>query len=244
MKKLLTTAVFLLIALTNASRVMKKILILAVVLTSAGTIAQEKTLERLQKELQSMSNCQISLTHELCDLDILDPEVAGTLRQIHSYRDRLTIPRQGNTTNISGECYTSSILKPTPFMGNNGEVFILQDRSIWEVKYEYSYMYQYNPGVVVCPSRRTLIINDTTLNIENISRAGTEIMFSNVSGSWEGWNGDTIVRLMNGQIWEQVGLGLSLSLGLGNEVFVYQKNGMHYMAVEDEDQAVAVRRLN
>ncbi|MDB9969047.1 hypothetical protein OAE08_05205 [Gammaproteobacteria bacterium] len=195
-----------------------------------------------------MSSCQISLTHELCDLSILDPEVVSTLRQIHSYRDHpqelITIPSQGNTANFSGDCYTSSILKPIPFMGNNGEVFILQDRSIWEVKYEYEYMYEYNPSVVVCPSRGSLIIDDTSLNIANISRAGTEIMFSNVSGSWEGWSGDTIVRLVNGEIWEQVGLGLSLSLGLGNEVFVYQKNGMYYMAVEDEDEAVAVRRLN
>ena len=215
---------------------------------SVAANAQEKTLERLQKEFQSMSSCQISLTHELCDLSILDSELAGTLRQIHSYRDRpqelITIPSQGNTANGSGDCYTSSILKPIPFMGNNGEAFILQDRSIWEVKYEYEYMYEYNPSVVVCPSRGSLIIDDTSLNIANISRAGTEIMFSNVSGSWEGWSGDTIVRLVNGEIWEQVGLGLSLSLGLGNEVFVYQKNGMYYMAVEDEDEAVAVRRLN
>ena len=215
---------------------------------SVAANAQEKTLERLQKELQSMRSCQISLTHELCDLSILDSELAGTLRQIHSYRDRpqelITIPSQGNTANVSGDCYTSSILKPIPFMGNNGELFILQDRSIWEVKYEYEYMYEYNPSVVVCPSRGSLIIDDTSLNIANISRAGTEIMFSNVSGSWEGWSGDTIVRLVNGEIWEQVGLGLSLSLGLGNEVFVYQKNGMYYMAVEDEDEAVAVSRLN
>ena len=37
------------------------------------------------------------------------------------------------------DCYDSSILKPTPFMGNNGEVFQLSDGSLWEVKYEYEY---------------------------------------------------------------------------------------------------------
>lgn len=31
-------------------------------------------------------------------------------------------------------CYESSILSPTPFMGNNGEIFKLADGSIWEVK--------------------------------------------------------------------------------------------------------------
>jgi hypothetical protein len=35
-----------------------------------------------------------------------------------------------------------------------------------------------------------------------------------------------------------------MSLGLGNPVLIYEKNGMHYMMVEDEDEAVAVRKLN
>jgi hypothetical protein len=58
--------------------------------------------------------------------------------------------------NSSGGCYDSSITKPVPFMGNNGEVFILSDRSIWEVKYEYEYMYEYYPSVAICPSKNLL----------------------------------------------------------------------------------------
>ena len=144
-------------------------------------------------------------------------------------------------------CYKSSIQKPQPFMGNNGEVFTLSDGSIWEVKYEYEYMYEYYPNVVICPETNTLIIEGKKLNVANISgggeSAGGSVIESNVNGSWEGWQGDTIVKLMNGQIWQQVGLHLSLSLGLGSEVLIYQKGGLHYMLIEGEDEAVAVMRL-
>ena len=71
----------------------------------------------------------------------------------------------------------------------------------------------------------------------------TSVIDTTVDGDWTGGRGDTIVRLMNGQVWEQVGLALSLSLGLGNDVLIYERSGMHYMMVDGEDEAVMVRRL-
>ena len=146
------------------------------------------------------------------------------------------------------QCYESTINKPQPFMGNDGEVFILSDGSIWEVKYEYEYMYEYYPDVVICPNKNILIINDKELDIEYLSsgsvvNGNASVVKSYIDGEWGGWQGDTIVKLMNGQIWEQFGLHLSLSLGLGNEVHVYQEYGTWYMQVEGEDEAVAVIRI-
>ena len=66
------------------------------------------------------------------------------------------------------DCYSSSITSPTPFMGNNGEVFRLADGSIWEVKYEYEYLYEYYPEVVICPSKGILIIDDDQLNVQRL----------------------------------------------------------------------------
>ena len=72
---------------------------------------------------------------------------------------------------IAGGCYESSIQSPTPFMGNDGEVFKLIDGSVWEVKYEYEYMYEYYPSVIVCPDRGKLVIGDKKLNVELLSTA-------------------------------------------------------------------------
>ena len=36
-------------------------------------------------------------------------------------------------------------------MGNNDEVFVLLDGSVWQIKYEYEYMYEYYPSIFACP---------------------------------------------------------------------------------------------
>lgn len=69
----------------------------------------------------------------------------------------------------AGKCYESSIQKPVPFMGNDGEIFKLADGSLWEVKYEYEYMYEYYPDVIICPDKGKLIIKDKKLNVEKVN---------------------------------------------------------------------------
>ena len=67
------------------------------------------------------------------------------------------------------KCYESIIQKPSPFMGNDGEIFKLSDGSLWEVKYEYEYLYEYNPDVIICPDKGKLIINNKKLNVEKVN---------------------------------------------------------------------------
>mgnify|MGYP003451238141 CR=1 FL=1 len=67
------------------------------------------------------------------------------------------------------KCYEASIVKPTPFMGNDGEILKLSDGTLWEVKYEYEYMYEYNPDVIICPDSQRLIIDDTELDVQPLN---------------------------------------------------------------------------
>ena len=68
----------------------------------------------------------------------------------------------------ASQCYEASIVKPTPFMGNDGEIFKLDDGSIWEVKHEYEYMYEYYPSVIVCPDKQIIVVEGTKLNVEQL----------------------------------------------------------------------------
>ena len=74
--------------------------------------------------------------------------------------------KSGSRTNAAsaGNCYEAKIIKPAPFMGNNGEIFVLSDGSVWEVKYEYEYMYAYYPNVIACPDRGHVIVDSKKLN--------------------------------------------------------------------------------
>lgn len=51
----------------------------------------------------------------------------------------------------SADCQKTYVQEPTPFLGNGGEIIILGDGSVWkEVSYQYLYLYEYNPQVIVC----------------------------------------------------------------------------------------------
>ena len=62
-----------------------------------------------------------------------------------------------NPANANSQCSEQSIMKPTPFMGNHGEVFKLSDGSWKEVVYSYEYLYAYYPRVVVCDNDKMYV---------------------------------------------------------------------------------------
>ena len=156
---------------------------------------------------------------------------------------------------VAQSCYESSITSPTPFMGNNGEIFKLMDGSVWEVKYEYEYLYAYYPAVVVCPSSEKLLVDGKKLRIERIAAAGAgpgraftrptsePVIESRVDGEFEGWEGETIVKLANGQVWEQSEYYYRYRYAYRPEVLIYRSGGRYKMLVEGIDKAVRVVRL-
>lgn len=61
-------------------------------------------------------------------------------------------------------CYRTEIVTPSPFMGNNDEIFKTSDGRLWQVKYEYQYLYEYYPSVDICGNSK-LIVKGKSLNI-------------------------------------------------------------------------------
>lgn len=57
-------------------------------------------------------------------------------------------------------------------MGNNDEIFKTSDGRLWQVKYEYEYLYEYYPTVDIC-SEQKLIINGKALNISALSSSNS-----------------------------------------------------------------------
>jgi hypothetical protein len=165
---------------------------------------------------------------------------------------------------VAENCYTSTIIKPSPFMGNNNEVFQLSDGSIWQVKYEYEYLYEYFPSVTVCPALGRLLIRDKQLNVIELSRAHATsegsrsnetargfsgahsgVIESRIDGDYKGWEGDTIYKLINGQIWQQVDAHYHYHYAYSPGVLIYPIDGGFKIRVEgDDDEGVSVRRLN
>ena len=146
-------------------------------------------------------------------------------------------------------CYEGSILSPSPFMGNNGEIFKLSDGTIWEVKYAYEYLYEYYPNVIICPSRGKLIIKGKNIDIAQVSGGGArssgvaDLIESQIEGEFTGWSGDTIFKLTNGQIWQQASYSYTYSYKYRPRVLIFSTSRGHELQVDGMDQRIVVRRL-
>ena len=145
-------------------------------------------------------------------------------------------------------CYEATIVTPSPFMGNNGEVFKLNDGTIGEIKYEYEYMYEYNPDVIICPDTNKLIVAGKTLNIQLIS-SGSQTgntstpMESQIDGEFEGFEGETIIKLTNGQIWQQSEYHYHYHYAHMPKVMIFKSNSGYKIQVDGIEKSVGVIRL-
>lgn len=67
------------------------------------------------------------------------------------------------------------------------------------------------------------------------------VVESKVDGEFEGWDGETIVKLANGQIWEQT--EYHYRYAYRPEVLIFKLGGVYKMKVAGIDKAVRVKRL-
>lgn len=147
------------------------------------------------------------------------------------------------TPNQSSDCYESMIVSPVPFMGNNGEIFKLIDGSLWEVKYEYEYLYEYYPSVVICPSQGKLIIGGKSLNVELVA-SGEAVIESTIISDFNGLEYGNIYELANGQIWQQTEYYIWYWYWFYPEVLIWNDGGIYWMKVEGIDHPVMVKMIN
>ena len=160
------------------------------------------------------------------------------------------------------DCSELSILSPAPFLGNNDEIVKLSDGSIWQVKYEYEYMYEYYPRVIICPSRGKLIVGKKSLNVERMlsgsrTKSTTPKPIAVPTGKWEVFEETSlhgsisgtikqgsIFKTVSGSIYEVTGLTLQLVLALQPEVMVLRNGDVYKLMVKDFGEPLICRKLN
>lgn len=143
----------------------------------------------------------------------------------------------------SGEVIESHIAGS--FHGWSGEtVFKLENGQYWQqAEYDYEYHYAYRPEVLIYPSGGKFAMKvegmDETLHVRKL--AG--VIESQISGTFEGWDGDTVFKLTNGQVWQQASLSIVVHVAVNPRVIIFSSGGGHKMQVEGVSQTIAVSRL-
>jgi hypothetical protein len=69
------------------------------------------------------------------------------------------------------------------------------------------------------------------------------VIETQIDGDFDGWEGETIVKLMNGQVWQQTEYYYTYHYAFMPRVLVYRSGGGYKMKVDGVEKAVAVERL-
>jgi hypothetical protein len=66
---------------------------------------------------------------------------------------------------------------------------------------------------------------------------------TSISGDFHGWDGDTLFKLDNGQIWQQAEYDYTYSYSYRPRVTIYQTSAGCRLKVEDERETIVVKRI-
>lgn len=70
-----------------------------------------------------------------------------------------------------------------------------------------------------------------------------QVLKTRIDGEFEGWNGETIWKMVNGSIWQQASYAYTYHYAYMPNVIIYRKGGAYYMRVEDVDDEIQVRQI-
>ena len=87
------------------------------------------------------------------------------------------------------------------------------------------------------------------LAVSIIDRSGSgvptsgQVIESQIEGTFNGWDGETVFKLTNGQIWQQSSYAYTYHYAYRPDVMIYRSGGGYKMKVDDVDDEISVRRL-
>jgi hypothetical protein len=131
------------------------------------------------------------------------------------------------------------------FTGWHGDaLFKLVNGQYWlQAECKYSYRYLYRPAVVIIQSG-----SDCHLEVEGMDGSVRVRMAnaieSRIGGEFNGWSGDTVFELQNGQIWKQARYAYWYHYAYHPEVVIYESNGGYVLCLADDfANSIAVQKV-
>ena len=64
-----------------------------------------------------------------------------------------------------------------------------------------------------------------------------------IDGEFNGWDGETIFKMLNGTIWQQSSYDYTYHYAYMPDVIIYKKGGTYYMKVEDVNDEIQVKQI-
>jgi hypothetical protein len=134
-----------------------------------------------------------------------------------------------------------------------GRVFKTTSGNIYEVTgLTLQLVLELQPEVLVLRSGETyrLIVEGfeeplicRKLTPDSGTTATADVIESKIDGDFEGWDGDTIFKLQNGQIWQQSSYHYIYRYRFSPKVLIYKSGSSYHLRVDGIERTIQVRRL-
>ena len=140
------------------------------------------------------------------------------------------------------------------FEGWDGEtIFKMMNGQIWQQSsYAYKYHYAYNPKVIIYKTSSGYVMKvdgvTETIHVEQVSTSNyfntnSQAIETQISGEFKGWDGETIFKMMNGQIWQQSSYAYMYHYAYSPQVIIYKASSGYVMKVDGVDETINVIKL-
>jgi len=138
------------------------------------------------------------------------------------------------------------------FEGWDGDsVFQLTNGQIWQQdEYDYTYHYSYRPQVTIFSVRSGCEMHvdglGDTIRVRQLVpmfSGCSPAIESRIDGQFDGWEGDTIFQLANGQIWQQTQYAYKYRYKYRPTVTIFSASGGCTMQVDGVDRTIRVQRI-
>jgi hypothetical protein len=78
---------------------------------------------------------------------------------------------------------------------------------------------------------------------ESTAERTATVIESHIEGDFEGWSGDTIFKLDNGQIWQQDLYAYKYHYAYHPKMLIYKDGGRYKMKVDGVEESIVVKRI-
>lgn len=101
-----------------------------------------------------------------------------------------------------------------------------------------------NGQIEVSPILQLSVLNMITESTNSgLTTSSSDVIESQIEGEFEGWDGETIFKLTNGQIWQQANYAYTYHYAYRPNVIIAKSGGRYIMQVEGVSETINVRRL-
>lgn len=131
------------------------------------------------------------------------------------------------------------------FNGWDGETIVkLINGEFWQQsKYDYNSTYSFMPKVKIVQSSNgyKMEVEGSDIAVDVVRLV--DVIESKIDGEFNGWDGETVVELMNGQKWKQSSYEYNHSYKYRPDVIIYKLNGGYKMKVDGSSETVEVEKV-